>query len=284
MADSRGDNPTAHEGSTSTERAMSFEEYLKNIPLLHSFDQGATWNTGGFNRPDFEKLHDFLRDRLPRKPVFLETGAGNSTIALLFLQPARLISIAPDAQLFERINGFCERNRISVTALESYIDGSQWVLPRLAIDNRASDPILDFALIDGCHGWPTAFVDLEYINSMLREGGFLMIDDVHLHAEKEMARLLAEHNAYSLVLDLGKSLVFRKMTTARHLGEWVDQPYIVRRTDEYFSLWNPFALSDPPAIHLTRAAYWTRFTQDWMKRLPPRVRNRLVRLLSYRPS
>jgi Methyltransferase domain len=238
------------------------------MPLLHSWDGGVTWNTGGFDRQHLEKLFGFLRDRLPDNPVLLETGAGNSTIAMLFLQPARLISIAPDAQLFERIRGFCQKNGISDTVLEAHTDGSQWVLPRLAADNRASDPILDFVLIDGCHGWPTAFVDLEYANSMLRRGGYLMIDDVNLYAEKEIARLLAEHKAFSLALDLGKSLVFRKLTADRHLGEWVDQPYVVRRTAEYARFPHSYSLGDPPALYLTKMPYW-------MKRLLGRLRHRI---------
>ena len=90
-------------------------------------------------------------------------------------------------------------------------------MPRLAAEIRSSDPILDFALIDGCHGWPTSFVDLEYANSMLRQGGHLLIDDMQLHGQKEMARLLLEHPAFSLALDLGKSLIFRKQTAERHL-------------------------------------------------------------------
>ena len=254
---------------------MLFDEYLHEIPLLHSWDNGATWNTGGFDRQVLEQLYHFLRDGLPNNPVLLETGAGNSTIAMLFLQPARLISIAPDAQLFERIRRFCQKNGISDIAIEAHIDGSQWILPRLAADNRASDPILDFALIDGCHGWPTSFVDLEYTNSMLRKGGYLMIDDVNLHAEKEMARLLSEQAAFALVLDLGKSLVFRKLTADRHLGEWVDQPYIVRRTKEYARLPNPFTLRDPPALkRLIQMAHW-------MRRLPYRIRNRLLNLSAH---
>jgi hypothetical protein len=237
---------------------MLFEEYLCNIPLLHSWDGGMTWDTGGFDRQHLERLLDFLRDRLPDNPVLLETGAGNSTIAMLFLQPARLISIAPDAQLFERIHGFCQKNGISDRAIEVHIDGSQWVLPRLAADNRTSDPILDFVLIDGCHGWPTLFVDLEYTNYMLRQGGYLMIDDVNLYAEKELARLLSEHAAFSLALDLGKSLVFVKLTADRHLGEWIDQPYIVRRTKEDARLPHSYSLRDPPASCLIPMLYWMK--------------------------
>ena len=67
---------------------------------------------------------------------------------------------------------------------------------------------------------------------MLRQDGHLMIDDVQLYAEKEIARLLSEHYAFSIALDLGKSLVFRKLAAGRHLGEWTAQPYIVRRTNE----------------------------------------------------
>ena len=128
-------------------------------------------------------------------------------------------------------------------------------MPRLAADNRASDPILDFVLIDGCHCWPTSFVDLEYTNSMLRENGYLMVDDVHLHAEKEMARFLSEHAAFTLALDLGKSLVFRKMSADRHFGGWYEQPYIVRRTREYARLPRSFSLRDPPVLHLTKMPY-----------------------------
>jgi predicted O-methyltransferase YrrM len=247
---------------------MLFEEYLRDIPLLHSWDGGVTWTTGGFEREHLETLYDFLRKRLPAGPVLLETGAGNSTITMLFLQPARLISIAPNAPLFERIREYCQKKKISDTALEAHIDGSQWVLPRLAAENRASDPFIDFALIDGCHGWPTAFVDLEYINSMLKRGGHLMIDDVQLHGEKEMARLLSEHPAYSIVLDLGKSLVFQKLTDDRHLDEWTAQPYIVRRTNQYARWPNPFVLRDPSVG--SRTAYW-------MRRLPHRIRRRLIK-------
>ena len=248
---------------------MLFEEFIRDIPQLHCW--GGVWNAGGFEREDLKTLYDFLRDRLTTHPVLLETGAGNSTITMLFLQPARLLSIAPEPPLFERIREFCQKNEISDIALEAHIDGSQWVLPRLAADNRASDPILDFALIDGCHGWPTSFVDLEYTNSMLKQGGHLMIDDVQLHAEKEIARFLSEHPAFTMALEFGKSVVFRKLTGERHLGDWFNQPYIVRRTNEYARLPNPFALRDP--------SVGFRMTH-WMGRLPRRIRNKLVKSIS----
>jgi len=106
---------------------------------------------------------------------------------------------------------------------------------------------------------------------MLRRDGYLMIDDMQLHGQKEMALLLSEHPAFSIALDLGKSLVFRKLTAERHLGEWRNQPYIVRRTNEYARRPNPFALRNPRVG--SRMAHW-------MKCLPHRIRNRLVKSIS----
>jgi predicted O-methyltransferase YrrM len=221
---------------------MQFEDYLKTIPLLHSWDGGKTWGTGGFDRNSLASLYSFLREKLPKRATLLETGAGNSTIAMLFLNPAKIISIAPDPKLFERIHKFCLLNGISDASIEKHMDCSQWVLPQIAAKNRSNPPMLDFALIDGCHGWPTAFVDLEYTNFLLKEGGYLMIDDVQLHSLKEMARLIAEHPAYSIAHDIRKSLIFKKVKPSHSLGEWTKQPYIVRLTEEYSKQKDPYSL------------------------------------------
>jgi hypothetical protein len=221
---------------------MDFEDYLSNLPLLHSWDGGKTWNTGGFERHHLEPLHAFLKAKLPPAPQFLETGAGNSTIMLLFLQPGHLTSIAPDAALFDRICTYCRDWGIDLDPLDIRIDGSEWVLPRMAESSKGVAPHLDFALIDGCHNWPLAFLDFFYVNFMLKLGGYLMIDDVQLHSIKEIARMLVEQPEFELALDLGKSLVFRRISGNRTLGEWSSLPYIVRKTTEYERTVNRFAL------------------------------------------
>ena len=91
-------------------------------------------------------------------------------------------------------------------------------------DNRR----FDFALIDGAHGWPLVFVDFCYINAMLGAGALLMLDDIQLHSVKELSNLLHEQPGFSLVADLGKSLIFEKTTDDAYLPEWNQQPYIVR--------------------------------------------------------
>lgn len=220
-----------------------FEKYLSKLPLLHSWDDGKTWNSGGFERQHLEKLHNFLKNNLPSSPVMIETGAGNSTITFLFLAPRRLVSIAPEDQLFRRIRSYCEADRIPINPLEAHVDGSEWILPKMAAEIRNQAPIFDFALIDGCHNWPMVFVDFCYINQMLKAGGYLMIDDVQLHSVKELARMLFEQPGFELALDMGKSLIFRK-TSNEKMGDWAYIPYIVRKTNEYAKYNNPFFLQD----------------------------------------
>lgn len=234
-------NPEYPQPENKENMMINFRKYLDNLPLLHSWDGGQTWNTGGFQREHLEKLHGFLKKNLPPAPRLLETGAGNSTISLLFLSPGGLISIAPEPALFDRIRAYCEANGIPAEALEVHVNGSEWVLPKLAEEMKGS-PLLDFVLIDGCHNWPMAFVDFFYCNYMLKPGGYIMIDDVQLHSVKELARMLSEQPGFELALDLGKSLVFRRTSEARTLGEWGYLPYIVRKSNEYAQMRNPFHL------------------------------------------
>lgn len=68
-----------------------------------------------------------------------------------------------------------------------------------------------------------------------------MLDDVHLHSVKELARLLAYDGAkFKVRADLGKALIFQKLTAQRDLGEWNTEPYIEAMTNTY--LHAPYAL------------------------------------------
>jgi hypothetical protein len=198
------------------------ERFLEDLPHLHTWDGGKTWNAGGFYREAFEQI----RPLIPAKARFIETGAGNSTIFFLLQDPACVVSIAPDAALFERIGAYCDQQSIPTEPLTSVIDGSQWALPKLA---TRSDPSFDFALIDGHHGWPMVFVDFQYVNYLLKPSGLLMLDDVQLYSVSELVALLNEQWGYDIVCDGGKFVVFRKTTEARELPDFGGQPYIVRR-------------------------------------------------------
>lgn len=223
--------------------SMTFDEYLKNIPALHSWDGGKSWNSGGFAAEHLRVFFDLVARVGGRRASVLETGAGNSTIAFLYACPARVISVAPDAALFERIFSACRSRGVDMSPLEHHVDRSEWLLPKLAEAGRNERPGIDLALIDGGHGWPTVFVDFCYANVMVRRGGIIIIDDVHLHSIKELGRLLLrQSSAFTLVEDVGKALAFRKDTDDQFLPGWEGEAYIRERTEAYARSGAPFKL------------------------------------------
>lgn len=130
------------------------------------------------------------------------------------------------ATVYDRIKDYCTANAIDIEPLRILAEGSEWALPRLASD--ANHAQLDFALIDGCHSFPMVMVDFFYINTMMKKGGFLLIDDIELHSVAELARLLSyQTKDFRLTADLGKLRVFEKLTDDPLLGWWGMQPYVV---------------------------------------------------------
>jgi hypothetical protein len=138
---------------------VNFENYLSDLPLLHSWDNGQTWNTGGFEADQLRKLHDFLIVSLPPSPMILETGAGNTTIMLAFLSPTKHVVVCPDEALLKRITHFCRGSGLASDHLEINVGFSEWVLPEIAARTKSGGAPINFGLIDGGHNWPTVFVD-----------------------------------------------------------------------------------------------------------------------------
>ena len=207
---------------------MKLEEYLADLPKLHTWDGGRTWNTGGFERSHFEPLHHLITEE-PRRRRILETGCGNSTIFFLLHEPEALTTIDPDSAVMDRVARFCDRHGIDRSTHETHSEPSDVILPLVA--KRSGNPF-DFILIDGGHGWPDVMVDLCYALKVLAPDGYVMLDDIQVHAVKELARCLVEQPGFEIALDLGKALVFRRRGDFCTMPGWWNQPYIVRRTQK----------------------------------------------------
>lgn len=228
---------------------MRLDRYLADIPNLHTWDNGETWNTGGFERFHFEPLHRATAELLPPNPAFIETGAGNSTIFFLLHQPSKVVSVAPDADLFDRIRSYCAEHDISTAPLDARVDASEWALPPIA----KAGPAFDFALIDGDHSLERTVLDFFYLNHALKAGGLLMIDDVNVHAAKEVVRLIRHEPDFEAVLDLRKALVFRKVSDRPTLRAWCHQAYIASEIDLYKRTLDPFMIDRPTPADLAAA-------------------------------
>jgi precorrin-6B methylase 2 len=151
----------------------------------------------------------------------LETGAGLSTLLFLAAGAERVVSIAPDPELGERITQQIAELGLDGDRLQFIPERSELALPRL-------EGTYDVVLIDGGHGWPTVFVDFAYGNALLARGGLLLIDDTQLHSVGELYRMLREQPGFRHVRMAGKLQAFVKEAVNPWLPNFRGQPYIMR--------------------------------------------------------
>ncbi len=212
---------------------ISFEEYLENIPEIHFWDN--KWRTGGFQKHHLSTIASVVKEHTKNERLrIIETGAGNTTITFLFLNPQAMISICPDPKLKERIFEYCNNNAISTNALDIRLHRSEIEFPKIALTQRGGNDNdkFDVALLDGGHGWPTVFVDFCYSNMILRKGGLLLIDDIQLYPVKELVRLLHEQPEYEFVREIQKLWIWKKTVDAEFLPQEALEPYLRRMTEK----------------------------------------------------
>jgi predicted O-methyltransferase YrrM len=154
----------------------------------------------------------------------LETGAGLSTLVFA-VAGCEHTCVVPFVEEVERIRGWCEASGVPAGRLRFETARSEAVLPSLG------DGPLDLVLIDGGHGFPTPFVDWWYAGRRLRVGGTLIVDDTHLWTGAVLRDFLAEQPAWEMVEKLPmRAAVFRRAAEDPAHEEWVDQPYVVKRS------------------------------------------------------
>lgn len=195
---------------------------LANLPKLHHWwgeDQ-----VGGLNN----RIGERMIGEIGRydQPRIVETGAGATTLLFCCMDPAALTSIAPDAELRDRILAEAEKREISVEPLRFLCERSEVALPRIAADEDR----FDVGLIDGSHNWPSVFVDFCYMNMMMPAGGTLFVDDVHLYSVSQLYFLLRQQEEFEYVALDDKLATFRKVVDRPFLPEFIQQPYIIQNT------------------------------------------------------
>lgn len=157
----------------------------------------------------------------------IETGEGLSTV-LLATKGCRHTVVSPNRIVFAAIREFCEKEGISLDTVEFVEEFSQRAMPRLDLEG------LEFALIDGSHGFPTPFMDWFYVALWLRPGGLALVDDTQIWTGAVLRDFLKrEERDWRLVADWpGRACAFEKLTDSRPFVEWTDQPYVLERMAE----------------------------------------------------
>ena len=156
----------------------------------------------------------------------LETGAGYTTVLLTALG-AHHVCCTRSAVEVERIRAYLGRIGVPDSKVTFVIGSTDESLPRLNLG-----PTIDFAYIDGCHGYPFPALDWHYADKYLKVGGLLGMDNVELRPVREHCDFLEENGTYRLldvVID-GYFVRFYEKTMDEN-REWVDQAYSRAKRD-----------------------------------------------------
>jgi len=204
---------------------LDIQELLANPPIIHS-NQGVPY--AGARMDDATLL--FLHRHTHAGMRTLETGSGVSTIVFAN-QGARHTCIAPDSEQVALIKQYCQQHGIATHDLEFILEASEDALPQLP-----RQEIYDLALIDGRHGFPNPIIDWYYIARVLKVGGLLVIDDLHIWTCDLLVNFLRSEPDWALVEESERVAVLRKQGNSTLSNEWKKQPYVRNRSRETSAL------------------------------------------------
>lgn len=198
---------------------MDLQALLDDPPRVHEYKgQLMVWSL-------LRSVLDFIDSHVNERSRTLETGSGLSTI-LFALKGGSHLCITPSQVEVDRIRDYCDQHGISLQHVDFRVDLSENVLAGLGADE------LDLALIDGCHGFPAPFMDWYFISSRLKTGGILIIDDTGIWTGRILKEFLLSEPEWKLIEPFAdKTAIFVKEQSYRLSKEWLEQPYVLQRSD-----------------------------------------------------
>ena len=200
-----------------TAKSMDLTDVLRDPPKPHEDSHGGFMVMGLT-----EGALKFIYENVDESCVTLETGCGLSTVVFA-LKGSRHTVIAPAPQEFEITRAYCRDRGIPTSQISFVTEPSQRALPGL------ESPPLDLVLIDGSHGFPAPFVDWFYTAGKLKQGGWLIVDDIWVWSCQILRDFLVEQPHWELVNEFeGRTAVFRKIDDGSEWLEWTQQPRVAR--------------------------------------------------------
>lgn len=170
----------------------------------------------------------------------LETGCGKSTILFSNLSAAHSVFSLDDRHLGQDSSVlFYERCPLTrLDRIEAVFGSTQRTLPAY----QGYRPY-DCVLIDGPHGYPFPELEYYYLYPHIREGGLLIVDDVHIPTVGRLADFLQEDDMFKIHQLVDTTAVFTRTSAPLldPLGDgWWTQKFNRRRTPPS----HPFFLQD----------------------------------------
>jgi GT2 family glycosyltransferase len=191
-----------------------FKKIIENPPKIHGGGT-ITWGLG-------EDVLNFMFKYLNSGLKTLETGCGTSTLVFALKQTTHF-AITPSSDEMERIKRYCVEESLPTEKLSFRVGKSEDILPIFEVKD------FDFVLIDGCHGFPTPFLDWYYSAEKLKVNGLLVVDDIQLWPCRILCEFLMREPEWAMVSNFARSMAFRKLRDVP-AKEWTDQPFVVERS------------------------------------------------------
>jgi hypothetical protein len=201
-----------------TTSKFNLEATLSDPPKLH--DDGRGQLISDFRIDDRTCFE--LNGRLKAGFNTLETGAGLSTI-IFSAKGCQHTCVTRLKEEVDRIQDYCRSANIDTSSVKFIVAPSSDIIHQLP---RAT---FDLVLIDGCHGFPSIFVDFYYAAKLLKIGGTLIIDDMHIYTCQLAARFIQSDPGWNVELKTKRVAVAIKTADTIDM-EWIDQPFVFRRS------------------------------------------------------
>lgn len=126
----------------------------------------------------------------------IETGCGQTTVALSSLAKHH-ICVTLDKRSCRAVEAYMDGKGLSRSNLSFMEESSETALPKLSPSDK-----LDFAYIDGCHGYPFPALDWYFIDKHLKAGGIMAFDNTEIPTVKYHCDFLDANRSYTLIQTL----------------------------------------------------------------------------------
>src|SRR5215475_610316 len=161
----------------------------------------------------------------------IETGAGHTTVLFAALAAHHYCCTFSQMEA-EKIRAYLQRIGVASGKVTFLMGSTDETLATLPTETR-----IDFAYIDGCHGYPFPALDWHFIDKHLNVGGIVGMDNAELRPVREHCEFLEENGTYQLTGISGDAWsnegYFARFYTKlmdQH-REWIDQPYSRAKKD-----------------------------------------------------
>jgi hypothetical protein len=200
-----------------------------NSPIMEAYENlplsGSVHASGSFPTHVLKRVEEILPSKIENSA---ETGCGKSTILFSNIANRHKVFSLDDSSLEDSsVQFFRDCPLTKNDRVETVFGPTQQTLPIYRTHEK-----YDVVLIDGPHGYP--FPELEYLALYphIKEGGYLIVDDVSIPTIARLADFIAEDEMFELVETISATSIFRRTSapTFNPSGDgWWTQRYNRRR-------------------------------------------------------